>query len=108
MRGTYTDGVLECMSEGVLAISEDGTVVVFNAAAGRILGVDPANVLGKPIAECFSSKDHETGDASGESLFAVLRASTHDQKEMVSHRRPDGGIVRLRLTFSHMEGRGRA
>lgn len=104
MRGVYTDSVLESMSDGVLTLSEDGIVVVFNAAAGRILGVDPADILGRPIAECLSSMAPATGDASGESLFAVLREHAHDRQEEVVHHRPDGGVVRLRVTFSHTEG----
>ena len=47
------ESILTQMSDGVLTIDLSGTVVSLNPAAGAILGLDPAEVLGRPFAETF-------------------------------------------------------
>ena len=45
--------VLENLLDGVMVVERGGTVTVFNAAAGRILGLAPEEVAGKTFAEIF-------------------------------------------------------
>jgi HlyD family secretion protein len=46
--------LLEGMSHGVLATDAGGRVVMCNPAAGRILGLEPERVLGKPFKQVFA------------------------------------------------------
>ena len=41
--------VLDSMANGVIAIDREGTIVVFNAAAARLLGVEKEKALGKNL-----------------------------------------------------------
>lgn len=45
--------VFECQSDGVVAIGLDGNIMLFNAAAGRILGLNPHDVMGRLFAEAL-------------------------------------------------------
>lgn len=43
------NGVLESTSNGIMAIDKNKKITVFNKAAGKILGIDPTDALGKDI-----------------------------------------------------------
>lgn len=43
--------VFDCQSDGVIAVGIDGTILLFNDAAGAILDLSPENVLGRSFAE---------------------------------------------------------
>lgn len=45
--------VLENLLDGVMVVERGGAVTVFNAAAARILGTEPDEVLGRSFAELF-------------------------------------------------------
>jgi signal transduction histidine kinase len=47
------------LPDGVVAADACGTVVVFNQAAARITGIDPAGALGKPLEEALPLEDLE-------------------------------------------------
>ena len=48
---SYTENVLESMADGLLSIDRDGKIVTFNRQAGEILGVEPATMEGRNIAD---------------------------------------------------------
>jgi len=45
------DAILSSMVEGVLAIDSDDRLINLNRTAGQLIGVDPANALGRSIQE---------------------------------------------------------
>ncbi len=49
----YLNGLLESMSDGVIAINTDGIVTTFNRAACHVLAYDAVEVLGKTFGEVF-------------------------------------------------------
>lgn len=49
--------VLENLLDGVMVVEKGGVVTVFNAAAGRILGLAPDEVVGKSFAEHFIARE---------------------------------------------------
>jgi PAS domain S-box-containing protein len=46
----FLEGVLDTMSDGLMVVDRDGTILSFNAAAERITGYREAEVIGKPCA----------------------------------------------------------
>jgi len=48
-----TEVILECTHNGILAIDINDTVTVCNSAAGRLLGMNPEDVVGKPVSRLF-------------------------------------------------------
>jgi len=47
------ENILANMADGVISLDLDGHVTTFNASAGRILGLDPESVVGRPYAAVF-------------------------------------------------------
>ncbi len=45
------ESVTSSMDEGLLAVDADGTVSLANPAVGRLLGVDPAELEGRPLGD---------------------------------------------------------
>ena len=53
--------VINSMSDGLIAVDEDGRVVTFNRAAATILGKQRGRVIGKTIGEVIRLRDEEGG-----------------------------------------------
>jgi PAS domain S-box-containing protein len=53
LTGDYLNSILEGMSDGVIAINTDGIVTTYNHAAARVLGFDPAAVVGRAFTDVF-------------------------------------------------------
>ncbi len=49
----YLSNLLESMSDGVIAVDNDGIITRFNRAAGTVLGYRAEEVTGKPFREVF-------------------------------------------------------
>ncbi len=49
----YLNAILDSMSDGVIAVDEQGVVTTFSRAAGAILGYEPEEVLHRPFADIF-------------------------------------------------------
>jgi PAS domain S-box-containing protein len=47
------ENILANMADGVISLDLNGHITTFNPSAGRILGVDPARVVGQPYAAVF-------------------------------------------------------
>lgn len=55
--GTLHEAVLETLSSAVISLESDGVITTFNAAAGRITGLEPGDVIGRTFAEVFLAID---------------------------------------------------
>src|SRR5262245_8955772 len=78
----YNERLLGHMDSGVIAAREDGVVTTLNPAAERILGIEAARVLGRPL------------DVLDPAIRAVIRASLIEHAE-----------AETEVTVSHPEGR---
>jgi adenylate cyclase len=65
-----SERILECMRDGVVGIDLSGRIITFNAAAGRILGKAPAEVIGRSFAEEFLAE--ESFDDFNEVVFKAV------------------------------------
>lgn len=77
------ENILANMADGVISLDLDGRVTTFNASAGRVLGLDPAQVVGQPYAAVFFE---EAGfdDFNQLVLKAIYEsATTHSQQVLV-------------------------
>jgi PAS domain S-box-containing protein len=78
----YNERLLGRMDSGVIAAREDGVVTTLNPAAERILGIEAARVVGRPL------------DVLDPAIRAVLRSSLVEHSEFETE-----------VTVSHPEGR---
>lgn len=98
--------LMEGMRHGVLALAAGGQVVLCNKAAGKMLGVEPAQVEDKPFAEAFAAQLKQ-----GEELFRTLAEALVKGKTIKDLVVPlsggDGGQIFLSLSVSQLpEGGG--
>lgn len=70
----YLNSILDSMSDGVIAVDEQGAITTFSRAATHILRYNPDEVLGKRFAEVFG-RDFSTVD---DQPYTSLRASSGD------------------------------
>ena len=83
--GRIYEMILAHMRDGVVTIDLQGRIITFNAAAGQILGYDPASVVGQPYAEIFLGE--EAFDAFNEVVLkAIYEAETTHSQEVVIQR----------------------
>ena len=91
--------VLENLLDGVMVVERGGTITMFNAAAGRILGIEPDEVLGKSFAELFLPRDafEEFSD-----LILHTVAGEGDTGRQVVTLDPDGESRSLSVATSYL------
>ena len=77
-----SERILQSMRDGVIAIDLSGTIIMFNEAAGTILGRDPKDVLGQPFGQEFML-DERFDDFNELVLSAVYDAQVVHSTEVV-------------------------
>ena len=77
-----SERILQSMRDGVIAIDLSGTIIMFNEAAGAILGRDPKDVLGQPFGQEFML-DERFDDFNELVLKAVYDAEVVHSTEVV-------------------------
>jgi len=91
--------IVNTSREGILAVDQAGRATLVNPSLGRMLGRDPADLLGKPIGEIF----HFT-DASG----AYTDPFPADGEMELDFRREDGAGIAIHASCSSLrDERGR-
>lgn len=100
---TYSSEILEQMSDGIFMLSEDGTITIFNVAAGNILEIEPADVIGKPFLECFSSQPDDDSCDTNKLFLSELREHIGSPRKVIPFCRPDGKTIQLAATSSRVE-----
>lgn len=87
VESTKTNAIMDSVADGVLYANEQGTVVLFNNTAERILGLPAEQVVSRPITELAGLY----GGSSGEWLQAMERW----MNDPADHR--DGDFVEILL-----------
>ncbi len=91
----FTDVIMRSMGTGLIALDRAHVVTALNPAAESITGLSPREAVGRPWAELF-------GDAVPLARVeaAIRETPTASPRRETTLRRPDGGQVPVRLTFS--------
>ncbi len=89
------------MTEGVLAVDGQERVITINAAAARLLGVEPEQAQGRSIQEVVRNPELQafvTAVLAGEEPVEgdVVVHAEHDPRELQGPRRPAQGRRRRR------------
>lgn len=81
-RSDIHERVLHQLLDGVMVVARDGTITVFNAAAGHILGIPPSEAVGGSFGELFIQRD-EFEELSELVLGAVADGNREHGREVV-------------------------
>jgi len=54
----HTEEILDCTNSGILAIDINNVITICNRSAGRLLGFNPADILGKAIQDIFGTEHY--------------------------------------------------
>jgi len=94
--------ILEHIREGVLVFDREGRVDFYNAAMGRIFGLDPAD-LGRPLTALFPA-----GTGLGDLVADALRGRTATDCDVPQDRGEDDDTQWLRASTAPIGGAGSA
>lgn len=105
--------IFNSMTEGILAIDDEGKVKYSNPAATRILGLDEANYLGKTIEECVRNPEllahlemavkNEKGLSQELPLYDQEERWLQIQSSPLQHRdQPRQGTITVFSDISHL------
>jgi two-component system nitrogen regulation sensor histidine kinase NtrY len=100
-RRRYTEAILERIATGVVSIDAGGRVTTVNAAATRLLGLDPG-VIGQPASAVFSRPDLD-GLAA---LVTGVTSVTNDPPAQEIALTRDGREVHLAAAATPLHGEG--
>lgn len=97
--GTY-EHILETMHDGVLALSDTGTVILYNKAAAGILGIAPDQVMGKLLMEIPFAEDSRNDEFTQVVLSAVYNKG-ENLRTGTPYVRPDGTELYLDVASAY-------
>lgn len=97
----FYKNVLDNMSDGVMTLSLNGRIIMFNPAASAILGLSPEEVIDKTFAEIFIMEMEDNDEFNQTVLDAVYQAAV-GQNATASFRRRDNSAVTLSVTSSYL------
>ena len=95
--------VLESMTEGVMTVTADGRIGIFNPAASRLLGLAGDEIRGQPFGEIFLG--HDGLEEFNNTLLAAVYDKAVGSRSTVSLRPADGPERSVDVTTSYLVSR---
>ncbi len=98
-REARMSAVIEHVAEGIVSIDAEGRIESFNAAASRIFGYGPQEVIGKNVTILMPSsyaKRHEEGLARAQPTKAKILGRAQE----LQARRRDGSVLPIEITVN--------
>ena len=102
-----TRAIVETAVDGIITIDERGTVESFNAAAARMFGYAPADVLGRNVTLLMPAPHRENHAAYLTHYLKTGQKKIIGIGREVQGKRQDGTLFPLRLAVSEMNLSGR-
>ena len=99
--------IVDTAAEGIISIDETGTVQAFNAAAARLFGYEPGEVIGRNVAALMSAPEAAAHDAFMSRYLRGGDARVVGTGREVQGRRRDGTLFPLYLAVSEVRSAGR-
>ncbi len=97
----FFHNILENMADGVMALDFQGRIIMFNAAAGDILGLDSEAVLNETFARVFMAGSEEN-DAFNQVLLDAVYEQGSGLSTTIDYTRADGSKLTLFMKSSYL------
>jgi PAS domain S-box-containing protein len=105
VEATKSQAILEGVADGVLVADADGQVILFNAAAERILGLPREKALGRTINEMLGLYGSQAKDWMEKIVGWARRSETYTSEEYLAAQLEIGdSVVSVHLAPVQMEG----
>lgn len=94
--------VATAISDGLVVMDAEARLVAVNPSAGRLLGMDPARLLGRRLGELearFTDEQGQPVHASAQPIDDVLRRGRPAVERTLTLHRADGSVRQLRASF---------
>jgi HlyD family secretion protein len=102
----FFENILKSMNDGVMTLSSDGKISMFNNAASMVLGIPVENVINHSFAEVFMMEMEDNDDFNQTILDAIYQnAKAHTN--IVSFKRPDKKVITLKITSSYLSSKNK-
>ncbi|MGD8926075.1 MAG: PAS domain S-box protein, partial [Thioalkalispiraceae bacterium] len=102
-RETRIAAILDTAVDGIITISDIGTIETFNPAAEKIFGYRAEQVLGRNVSLLMTGDDAELHDTFIKRYLTSGQAKILGQRREVMGRRADGSIFPMQLAVSEMK-----
>ncbi len=66
----YIDGIINTISDGIIAVDTEGKIRLMNKTAGQILNMDPAGTVNNYVADCFDEQSSIMKTLNGRSCYS--------------------------------------
>jgi two-component system sensor histidine kinase HydH len=93
---TYTHHIVESMADGLLSVDARGRMTTVNPRAGQLLGLSPAELMGRPFAEVFGG--------TALALDAVLRCGLPLEEREITWMSAAGEAIPLAVSVTPLKG----
>lgn len=100
-QATIHSHIIANIDEGIITVGLDGTILDFNPAAARLLGMVREEALGEPFGTLFLLD--ERNDAFAQTVIDAVYEADITHNRVVRYHRPDGSLLPLALSTSFLK-----
>jgi signal transduction histidine kinase len=79
----YTDNIIKSLSDMLVVVAPDGSIISINEATSRLLGYEQQELIGEPATLLFSHQDEEEADVEDEDAPRTLSQRELPLKKVV-------------------------
>ena len=97
LREGFISSIIESAADGIITITEDATIQLFNAAAEKMFGYDAAEVIGHNVKVLMPPPYHQQHDGYLERYLRTGEARVLGFRREVEGRRKDGSVFPMDL-----------
>ncbi|MGD8784719.1 MAG: PAS domain S-box protein [Thioalkalispiraceae bacterium] len=102
-RETRIAAILDTAVDGIITISEEGTIETFNPAAEKIFGYKAEQILGRNVSFLMTGEDADLHDTFIKRYLTSGQAKILGQRREVNGKRADGNVFPMQLAVSEMK-----
>ncbi len=92
------EAILAAVAEGIVGVDADGSIIFVNVAAGRMLGYEPAALIGRDACQALCAQQHDHCQ-----LRMVGSLGHVITDEQTTYRRSDGSLLPVEVTAGPKE-----
>ncbi|MDD1782131.1 PAS domain S-box protein [Enterovibrio sp. ZSDZ35] len=106
-KGQDLEGVIQTISDAIIAIDQNGTITFFNQSAERIFGWYATEVIGSNVRILVTDEHQHRHDSYIHNFIQKRDSSVVGTVREVTAKRKDGSLLPVRLAIGHQANHGK-